>query len=63
MAKERKKPNVEVEVINPSHNRYQAIRSMDAASKALDKIKDYRKGRKYKMVQVDNKTWKEIEIK
>jgi hypothetical protein len=38
------------------HCRKQAIKN-------LEKVKKQRKGKKYKMVQIDSKTWKEIEIK
>ena len=32
------------------------------AEKVLKKIKKERKGKKFKLVQIDNKTWKEIRV-
>ncbi len=32
------------------------------AQKALKKVREYRTGKKFKMVQVDKKTWKEVVV-
>jgi hypothetical protein len=33
-----------------------------SAQIALDKIKAQRRGRKFEFVQIDNRTWKEVEV-
>jgi predicted GIY-YIG superfamily endonuclease len=33
-----------------------------SAVKALEKVKQYRRGKKFKLIQVDNRTWVEREI-
>ena len=40
-----------------------ALGKRSQAEEVLNKLKEKRKGKKFKLIQIDSKTWKEVEVK